>query len=264
MDAKRGPKSRTAWQKAGRWYDRATAEAGGYYHQQLVLPGVLRLLGIRADSTGALLDLGCGQGVLARQLPRGVEYWGVDAAESLIAAAKRRDPKPGRRYLLGDATKPLPLEKRDFAYAAAALSLQNMEEPRRALANAGAHLRPGGKLALVLNHPCFRIPRQSRWEVDERSDMRFRRVDRYMGPLRIPIRTNPSLGERSPIAWSFHHPLSDYSRWLAQAGLLIESIEEWVSDKKSEGKTARREDRSRQEFPLFLAVCALKPSPNLT
>jgi hypothetical protein len=35
-------------------------------------------------------------------------------------------------------------------------------------------------------------------------------------------------------------------------------MEEWCSDKKSEGAAARMEDRARKEFPLFLTILASK------
>jgi SAM-dependent methyltransferase len=179
-------------------------------------------------------------------------------APALVESAKRQDRNPRHRYLVGDATKPLPLEESRFSHAAVVLALQNMDPGSAAVANAARHLRPGGRLAIVLNHPCFRIPRQSSWEIDPRNKLQFRRVNRYLAPLKIPIRTNPSAGERSPVTLTFHHPLSDYSRWLAEARMSIELIEEWASDKTSEGKAARMENLSRSEFPLFLTILAVK------
>jgi hypothetical protein len=47
---------------------------------------------------------------------------------------------------------------------------------------------------------------------------------------------------------------------LKDAGFAIDVIEEWTSDKESEGRAARMENRSRSEFPLFLAIKAFKKS----
>ena len=58
---------------------------GAYYHQAVILPNALRLLG----KYSSLLDLGCGQGVLQRQMPESVEYVGIDASKELIASAKK-------------------------------------------------------------------------------------------------------------------------------------------------------------------------------
>lgn len=257
-DRPRRPRSGTSWEGVSRWYDRSLGADGNYYHQQVVLPGALRLLELSGAARGSLLDLGCGQGVLARQLPPAVEYWGVDSSAALIEAARRRGGK-ARHFLVADATRELPVPKRDFTHAAAILSLQNMDGGGRAVANAARHLAPSGRLVIVLNHPCFRIPRQSSWEVDARNKLQYRRVNRYASPLRIPLQAHPSMGQGSPLTWSFHHPLTDYARWLKDAGFLIEGIEEWASDKVSVGKAARQENLSRREFPLFLAFSARKP-----
>lgn len=93
------------------------------------------------------------------------------------------------------------------------LSLQNMEDPFSALKNVGSHLDGGGKLVIVMNHPCFRIPRQTHWGVDEGKKLQYRRLDMYMSDLKIPIHAKPSKGKKSEVTWSFHHPLSAYMEW---------------------------------------------------
>jgi len=40
--------------------------------------------------------------------------------------------------------------------------------------------------------------------------------------------------------------------------MVISDLEEWTSDKVSAGKSARAENRARSEFPLFLAIKAVK------
>ena len=248
----------TSWESAEPWYNRCVGEKGHYYHQSVILSSTLRLLQIVSQSTGSFLDLGCGQGVLARHLPAAVNYWGLDASASLIRDAKKQTKNPNHHFLTADATQPLPLPKnQNFDWASFILCLQNMEDGKAALANAGRHLKKGGKLLLVLNHPCFRIPRQSAWGVDEAAKLQYRRLNTYMSPMKIPIQMNPGKKEQSIVTYSFHHPLSDYMRWLSEAGFVIGAMEEWCSDKKSEGGKARMEDRARKEFPLFLALLCI-------
>lgn len=78
-----------------------------------------------------------------------------------------------------------------------------------------------------------------------------------MSEMDIPINAHPGQ-DVSPMTWSFHHPLEDYSTYLYNNGFLIEKIEEWTSDKKSEGKAAKMENRAREEFPMFMAILAVK------
>jgi len=243
----------TNWNESEGWYSRCVGEKGHYYHTSVILPEVLRLLNLKKGES--LLDLGCGQGVLFRHLPKGVDYVGVDASEALIKEAQRLSPGA---FYTADATEPLPIEKKDFDAACFILSLQNIEFPDRAIANGARHLKKGGKLLLVLNHPCFRIPRQSQWGVDEQSKLQYRRLNLYMSPQKIPIQTEPSRGKDSAVTYSFHFPLSDYAAWLAKENCAIIGLEEWCSDKKSEGPRAKMEDRARREFPLFLALSAKK------
>lgn len=245
----------TSWQKVAPWYNKVTRGGEGhYYHQHVVIPGVLHLLSLSPVSN--LLDLACGNGVLANSLPKGVKYTGVDLSESLIRTAKNEDKNSNHKYLVADVTMPLTIPD-NFTHAAIILALQNIESPEAILENAGKHLLPDGKLVIVLNHPAFRIPRQSSWGIDEERKIQYRRVDKYMSPMDIPININPS-DRNSEVAMSYHYPLSAYSKMFKDVGFVIELIEEWTSDKESVGRAGRMENRSRAEIPLFMAIVARK------
>ncbi len=248
------PSSKTSWHPVAPWYNKLVGSDGHYYHQHLILPGVRRLLELKPDSE--VVDLGCGQGILSRSLPPVRRYLGLDIAPGLISAA-RAQVKPGQEFKVADVAKPLPQAKPEFSHAAIILALQNMERPEVAIQNAAALLRSRGKLVIVLNHPAFRIPRQSGWGTDEKNKQQYRWINRYASPLKIPIDMNPGQPGRS-VTWSFHHPLQDYVQMLNAAGFVLTNLEEWVSDKESEGKAARMENRSRSEFPLFLTLVAEK------
>jgi SAM-dependent methyltransferase len=247
----------TEWEPVHRWYDQLVGAEGHYYHRQIILPKLLPLFEFSNFKDPSLLDLGCGQGILARNLPTFVSYCGIDLSPSLIKAAKK---KSGRNqiFVVGDICKTLPLKKKDFTHAASILALQNVAHPESAIHQCAQHLVPGGILALVLNHPCFRIPRQSEWGVDELKKIQYRRIDRYLTPLKIPIDMRPGKGKNFEQTWSFHHSISDFSRFLANAGFVIQIFEEWTSDKKSTGSKAKMENRARTEFPLFLTILAKK------
>src|SRR5512140_1369507 len=82
----------TDWGAVAAWYDELVGESGSEYHREVVIPGTLRLLGLRAEDS--CLDVACGQGVLCRVLHgMGVRVTGVDAAPELIRlACERSDP----------------------------------------------------------------------------------------------------------------------------------------------------------------------------
>lgn len=251
MQKRKTQNKSSSWEPVQKWYNEAVGAEGHYYHQHVVIPGLLKLL--QLDPGSSLIDLGCGQGILARQIPQNIEYLGIDLSPSLIKSAKQYDRNPKHDYRVADITKPLAIEKK-FTHAAVVLALQNVEHPEAVIKNAAKALLPGGTLVIIMNHPCFRIPRQSSWKVDNENKTQFRRLDRYMSPLKIPIHAHPGKGEQSESTWSFHFPLSAYSKWLQENGFAISLLEEWCSDKVSTGGAAKMENRARQEFPLFLAI----------
>lgn len=248
--------SDTSWQKVSKWYNNIVGDEGHYFHQKIVIPGILRLLNLKNDDS--LLDLACGQGILAKNIPKEIEYQGIDLAENLIRYARENDTNPKHNYLVADVSKELFNDGQKFTKAAIVLALQNIRYPVGVIKNVAKFLKPNGELIIVLNHPCFRIPRHSFWDMDRENHIQSRKMDAYMSEMDVPILANPGIGERSERTWSFHKPISAYSEILFNNGFVITKIEEWVSDKKSTGPMAKMEDRSRKEFPMFMTIVAKK------
>ncbi len=249
----------TSWEKVAPWYGSLVKEKGHYYHEHVIFPNVLRLLQTRNIQTKALLDLGCGPAVLAQHLPPSWTYWGIDLSPSMIKGAKSSS-RQNTNFWIADATRTLPFSKKDFDVVLLILSLQNIQEAEKVIENAFLHLKPEGELIIVLNHPLFRIPKQSSWEIDRKEKIQYRRVDGYLSFSDTPLQTNPSKGKNSEVVYSFHRPLSYYSQILEKNKFTIQRIEEWISDKTSEGGCKEMEDKARREFPLFLTLVAVKKS----
>ena len=247
----RSTSQKTSWKGVSDWYDSLVGEKGHYYHRELIIPNVLRLLAL-ADGD-RLLDIGCGQGVLSRHIPQSVDYVGLDIAAPLLEAARQYHPSPRHRFLHADLTLSWPLSKHPpFSHAACILALQNIEKPEWVFKELSAFLCDGGRAVIVMNHPCFRIPRQSHWHVDEKTGQQRREIASYMSSQRIPIMAHPGRGGET--TWTFHRPLTDYAAMAHDHGFVIEMIEEWCSPKQSTGSAARAENRARKEFPLFMAL----------
>ncbi|MBI5345759.1 MAG: class I SAM-dependent methyltransferase [Chlamydiae bacterium] len=246
-------KNNTSWEEVSKWYDSVVGLTGHYFHEHVIFPKILPLL----KNANSILDIACGQGILSRKLPPSCEYHGVDASSSLIESAKNYAQNKKHHFITGDATLPLHLDKKDFDCVTVILAIQNIENPLAVFKNAFHHLKKGGNLLIVLNHPCFRIPRQTSWQIDENQKLLYRRINLYLSALKIPIKTSPGK-ENSSETFSFHHPLFTYFKWLKEANFLIEDLQEWTSDKISTGKCAKMENRAREEFPLFLSIIARK------
>lgn len=247
---------RSSWEPVHQWYGKLVGDEGHYYHREVILPKLLSHWSL--DDSSAVLDVACGQGVFARQLPKNVRYTGVDISPSLIQEAKKQDKNPLHHYQTLDACSSFKLKDQPFTHALILLAFQNFPMPLVALKNIAGHLEKGGKLTIVLNHPCFRIPRQSSWGIDEPKKLQYRRVDRYMSTLKIPIEAHPGKKQPGEATLSFHYSLSQISAWIREAGFVIEEIEEWSSNKASTGAKAKMENRAREEFPLFMTLHCVK------
>jgi len=272
VDAEGRAAGETSWEHVADWYDALLSGGRSDHHERTILPGVIRLLALGPGER--LLDIACGQGALARALDgaipgEGITYVGVDASESLIEAAQREATR-GATFLVGDARRleRTGLEPASFDAAACALALMNFDPIGPALAGAARLLRPGGRLVCVVLHPAFRSPGRTHWgwatSPEDNRRVQFRRVDAYLSPEAHEVVMNPgaaSRGERPVTTTTFHRPIGAYAGAIADAGLVIDTIEEWSSGRRSEpGPHATEEDRARAEIPMFLAIRAVRPA----
>jgi SAM-dependent methyltransferase len=251
------------WDPVAAWYDKLVGDAGSDYHRQLILPAALRLLAMASGES--VVDVCCGQGVLAKVLLelRIGGYLGVDASPRLIEAARRRHGVDGRaRFLVADACGPGAWADGSHDAAACLMAVHDVRDLDGMLRNLSAALKPGGRAVLIFMHPCFRIPQQAHWGWDNDQKVQFRRVDRYVKPLEIPISTHPGRDSGEQTLF-YHRPVSEVLNALGRAGLGVVASEELCSHRRSQsGPFSKAEHRAAEEFPLFLALKAVKlPAP---
>ncbi|HEY4496936.1 MAG TPA: class I SAM-dependent methyltransferase, partial [Candidatus Paceibacterota bacterium] len=213
--------------------------------------------------------LACGQGFFSRAFyEEGAEVIGVDISEELIGLARKNSPKE-IKYYISDAHKLDFIEKESIDKAVIVLAIQNIENPREVFEECNRVLEKEGRLFIVMNHPAFRIPKESGWGWDPDKELekgmkgvQYRRIDRYLSELKSKIQMHPSSlrggsgrANLSDYTISFHKPLQFYFKALKKSGFAVIGLEEWVSDKKSEpGPRTIAENRARSEFPLFLML----------
>lgn len=209
-----------------------------------------------------MLDLGCGAGALAAAILRcNAQYVGVDSSQKLIALAKEHYRKKAQ-FILGDATNIMllpTLTAHSFDAVTFLLSIQDISPLDGALSGAAWALKEKGRLVLLMTHPCFRIPRQSGWGWDPGRQLMYRRVDRYLTQLDIPMQEYG--GKRQGVTRSYHRPLQDYAKALHDAGFVIEQLKEIPApppDNPAQEKKAER--MAREDIPLFLALRATMKS----
>ncbi len=262
------PETTEGWDEVADWYAGMLGSSRSDLHTDLVHPGVDRLLTLTPGQR--LLDVACGEGTLAARFdPRDVAVVGIDASPRLIELAQQRHLKHAH-FELGDARTLERLSLEPFDAASCVLALMNINPLEPVMRGIASALKPGGRFVAVVLHPAFRTPRRSSWVwvgATPESQQQHRRVDAYLSIEPIEIVMNPGAvasGEPPITTVTYARPLQSYIRAITSAGLLIDSIEEWSSPRQSEpGPRAQEENRARREFPMFLAIRAIKPAQGL-
>jgi SAM-dependent methyltransferase len=248
------PAASSAWDRQATWYDGWVGGQGSRYHRGIVVPTALELLDPREGEE--ILDVGAGQGVLAPSIVRaGARYTGVDASPRLIDAARRRHGRAGR-FIVADArrlSEVQELQAGSFDAAVFVLSIQDMDPLGPVFESIDWALRPTSRLVIVMTHPAFRQPRHSGWGFDEGRKLTYRRVDAYLTPMAVPMK---SVSGSTPTR-SFHRPLSDYVNGLAWVGFAVDGMLE-PGDLPEGERPGKRPGRGAAdaEIPLFLALRA--------
>lgn len=265
--ARRDKDADAGWDEVSEWYGQYQSSARSDHFAEVIIPGAVGLLEPKPGER--ILDIACGEGRLAEAITAlGACVTGVDASPTLVELAQKRR-LPGARFAEGDARQlgQLPEELRAEPYdgATCVMALMNINPISDVLAGAGNLLRPGGRFVAVILHPAFRSPARSSWGWDGGHASRqkqYRRVDAYLSAAAEPIVMNPgevASGKKPVQTLTHHRPLEHYVKAFAEAGLLIDGLEEWPSRRSSEpGPRAEEENRARREIPMFLCIRAVK------
>jgi SAM-dependent methyltransferase len=206
------------------------------------------------------LDAGCGEGRVARALAsKGATVHGVDVAAPLVALARRRArtlPAAVRARLsfgVGDLASKA---QGPFDGVLCALALMHVAKPLPALKAWARALAPGGRLVLLLPHPCFMGPGTA-WSA------RLPQVPRGPArPLALEVRDYPVRGVQRfkfdpafPAPTTNHHlSLEALTDALARAGFVVRRLLE----PRPSGTLAARDPawEPYARVPFFLVVDA--------
>jgi ubiquinone/menaquinone biosynthesis C-methylase UbiE len=166
----------------------------------------------------ATVDVGCGEGRVSRDLAaRGHTVTGVDAAPTMIAAAKEADPNG--TYLRADAAD-LPFADASFDVAIAYNTLMDVVDLPGSIKEIGRVLAPGGRLCLAITHPVINTGTM----IGTGADRKFVLDQPYFETRRFTSLVQQDGMEMLFQGWD--HPLTGFTRPLEDAGLLIEAIRE--------------------------------------
>ncbi len=234
-----------AWEEnAAAWI--AWARAPGHdsywhFHRDLFLELV-------PPPQGRTLDIGCGEGRLARDLAaRGHDVAGVDASPTMLAAA--REAAPEIELHLADAAD-LPFADASAGLVVAFMSFQDVDDLDGAIRESARVLAPGGRLCLAIVHP---LSSAGAFEVRTATSP-FVIAGSYLDDA-----VTDNTFERDGLAMRFvsrHRPLHAYTDALAANGLVIDRLREpALPDSAFTGEHSPR----WQRIPIFLHLRAWKP-----
>ncbi len=222
--------STVEWSELAAWYDEKLGDTGDFWHRTFLDPALFAQLGEVAGLDA--LDLACGNGHNTRRLARmGARVTGVDYSADVIALdqAREADEPLGIMYHAADAARLDMLADASFDLVVCQMALMDIPDAAGAIGEAARVLRPGARFVALFAHPCFDPSEGSAWlwERSGPSGTIWRKVWRYHEPYvgRIYFRVS---GEIVYVA-QHHRPLGWYVNTLANAGLVITTLDEPTS-----------------------------------
>lgn len=202
------------WDEHADWWISGFTDGADPEYVDQIIPLVTAELG----GARAVLDLGCGEGQIARALAAtGATVTGVDPTWRNLTVATRRAGGP--RYLSAEAAR-LPLRDASVDAAVACLVFEHVDDVDAAIAEVARVLRPGGTFAFLLNHPLLQTP-GSGWIDDHLLDP----PEQYwrIGPYLVETASVEEVSKNVFIRF-VHRPLSRYVNALADRGLFVERM----------------------------------------
>lgn len=202
------------WDEHAQWWiDGFTNGVDPEYEEQIIPLALEELHGKKV-----ILDVGCGDGQIARALARqGSDVLGIDPTQIHIDVANERAGGP--RYELGDATH-LPVADNSQDAVVACLVFEHIDEVDAAIAEVARVLRVGGQFSFFLNHPLLQTP-GSGWIDDFILDPpeQYWRIGAYL----VETESIEEV-EKDVFIRFIHRPLSRYVNALLANGLSIERM----------------------------------------
>ena len=172
---------------------------------------------------GLTLEMGCGEGRVARQLTgRAHNVVALDSSSTLVRHASAADARSV--YLVADATA-VPFGEATFQTIVAYNSLQTMAmmaDMERAVREAGRVVKPAGHFCVCVAHPMTDVDRLN--EPSEEGDLAI--AGSYFEHQRVDETVTKDGLEMTFHGWTY--TLEDYVRALEEAGFLIECVREPV------------------------------------
>lgn len=204
---------------AGWWQEEFTQGRDVEYVEQ-ILPLIAQRLPLR----GHVLDIGAGEGQVARMAAAaGLTATAVELVDAQVRVGAERDaetPPTQRVRWVRSSALALPLAEARFDAAVMCLVLEHLVDLDLAVAEVARVLRPGGRFLLLLNHPLLATP-GSGWIDDHILEEQYWRVGDY-----LPEAETVEEVFRDVFVTFHHRPLGRYVNAMADVGLVVRHLVE--------------------------------------
>lgn len=203
------------WERHAGWWQEGFTDGADPEYEEQILPLAAEWL----RGAGRVLDVGTGEGQLARLAVKtgaGVVV-GADPTWGQLTVA--RDRGGGALYTRASAAG-LPCRSGTFDAVVACLVFEHIDDYAEAIGEVARVLRSGGRFLLFLNHPLLQTP-GSGWIDDHILEEQYWRI----GPYLIEDNSDEEVAPGVFLPF-IHRPLCRYVNAMAEAGLLIERMEE--------------------------------------
>jgi SAM-dependent methyltransferase len=225
--------SRAIWNTKAAFWDERMGADGNAFQRLLVGPATERLLALRAGEL--VLDVACGNGVMARRLAAGgARVVACDFSEVFVERARARTAPELRErieYAVVDATDEaqlLALGEERFDAVVCNMAFMDLATLDPLLYAARRLLKPQGRFVFCLMHPCFNMP--SHRKVAEEEDRGGQIVLTYSIKMASYLRPTVEKGGGMPGEpephYYFHRSLSDLLAACFGAGFVLDGLEE--------------------------------------
>jgi len=230
------------WEDHAEWWQRQFTDGVDPEYTEQILP----LIAQHLPPSGRLLDVGCGEGQVARiAAEAGLDVVGVDPALTQVVVARERAGGPS--YAQGSATA-LGFEDESVDAVVACLVFEHIPDVDAALAEVARVLRAGGRFLFLLNHPLLQTP-GSGWIDDQILDP----PEQYwrIGPYLTEADTVEEV-EQGVFIRFYHRPLHRYLNTAFDAGMSLVRMEEPAPPPGFLARAEEYEDAASVPRLLFL------------